>query len=147
VENVQISGFQWDEGNRAKCQKHGISVETIESLFQHPVAILPDETHSQKEQRFRAIGKTEDGRSVFMMKKKIPTFKTDQEAENFVATADLSKYNLSGARLVKFELKPKNKSISLRLPEDLFRAVQEKAKREGIPYQRLIRQAIEREVL
>ena len=81
------------------------------------------------------------------MKKKIPTFKTDKEAENFVAKADLSQYDLSGARMVKFELKPKDKAISLRLPEDLFKAVQDKAKREGIPYQRLIRQAIEKEVL
>jgi predicted DNA binding CopG/RHH family protein len=80
------------------------------------------------------------------MKKKIPTFKTDKEAENFVATADLSKFDLSGARLVKYELKPKDRSISLRLPEDLFNAIQNKAKREGIPYQRLIRQAIEKEV-
>ena len=81
------------------------------------------------------------------MKKQIPTFKTDKEAENFVATADLSKYDLSGARMVKFELRPKDKAISLRLPEDLLKAVQSKAKSEGIPYQRLIRQAIEREVL
>ena len=29
------------------------------------------------------------------MKKKIPTFKTDVEAGRFVATADLSKYDLS----------------------------------------------------
>jgi predicted DNA binding CopG/RHH family protein len=81
------------------------------------------------------------------MKKKIPTFKTDEEAENFVATADLSKYDLSGARMVKFGLKPKDKAISIRLPEGLYNAIQSKAKREGIPYQRLIRQAIEREVL
>jgi predicted DNA binding CopG/RHH family protein len=81
------------------------------------------------------------------MKKKIPTFKTDEDAEVFVATADLSKFDLSGARLVKFELKPKDKAISLRLPEELLKAVQNQAKREGIPYQRLIRQAIEREVL
>ncbi|MGD0154013.1 MAG: BrnA antitoxin family protein [Thermacetogeniaceae bacterium] len=81
------------------------------------------------------------------MKKKIPAFKTDEEAENFVAKADLSQYDLSGARMVKFELKPKDKAISLRLPEDLFNAIQNKAKREGIPYQRLIRQALEREVL
>jgi uncharacterized DUF497 family protein len=67
MENVQISGFQWDEGNRAKCQKHGVSIEAIESLFQNPVAILPDETHSQEEQRFRAIGKTVEGRTVFVI--------------------------------------------------------------------------------
>ena len=81
------------------------------------------------------------------MKKKIPTFKNDEDAETFVATTDLSKFDLSGARLVKFEFKPKDKAISLRLPEDLLLAVQNQAKREGIPYQRLIRQAIEREVL
>ncbi len=81
------------------------------------------------------------------MKKKIPTFKTDEEAEKFVATADLTEYDLSGFRMTRFEFKPKDKAISLRLPEDLFKAVQDKAKREGIPYQRLIRQAIEREVL
>ena len=67
MENVQISGFQWDEGNRAKCQKHGVSIEAIESLFQNPVAILPDETHSQEEQRFWAIGKTVEGRTVFVV--------------------------------------------------------------------------------
>ena len=80
------------------------------------------------------------------MKKKIPTFNTDEEAEAFVATADLTEYDLSGGYMIKFELKPKNKSISLRLPEPLLTAVQNRAKIEGIPYQRLIRQAIERAV-
>ena len=37
------------------------------------------------------------------MKKTIPTFKSDAEAERFVATADLSKYDLSGLKLVRFE--------------------------------------------
>jgi predicted DNA binding CopG/RHH family protein len=49
--------------------------------------------------------------------------------------------------MVKFEFKPKDKAISLRPPEDLLKSVQNKAKREGIPYQRLIRQAIEPTVL
>lgn len=80
------------------------------------------------------------------MKKKIPTFKTDEEAENFVATADLTEYDLSGFKMTRFEFKPKDKSISLRLPEDLLNALHIKARREGIPYQRLIRRAIEREI-
>jgi predicted DNA binding CopG/RHH family protein len=80
------------------------------------------------------------------MKKKIPVLKTDEEAENFVATADLTEYDLSGFRMTRFEFKPKSTSISLRLPDDLLKAVRSKAEREGIPYQRLIRQAIEREV-
>ena len=50
------------------------------------------------------------------MKKKIPPFKDDEEAEAFVATADLADYDLSGAKLVRFELKRKDKSnLRLRL--------------------------------
>jgi predicted DNA binding CopG/RHH family protein len=80
------------------------------------------------------------------MKKKIPTFKTDEEAERFVETADLSEYDLSGAQLVRFELKRKDKSINLRLPEDLLDAVRSKAEHAGMPYQRFIRLALERAV-
>lgn len=77
------------------------------------------------------------------MKKKIPTFKSDREAEEFVDKADLSEYDLSGARMVRFEFKPKDRSITMRLPEDLFTAVKDEAERSGIPYQRFIRKAIE----
>lgn len=80
------------------------------------------------------------------MKKKIPTFKSDREAEEFVAKADLTKYDLSGAQLVHFELKPKSKSISLRLPEELYEAVRDEADRTGITYQRFIRLALEQAV-
>jgi predicted DNA binding CopG/RHH family protein len=78
------------------------------------------------------------------MKKTIPTFKTDEEAEQFVATADLSEYDLSGGQIVRFELKPKDKSINLRQPEQLLEAVRNRAARAGVPYQRFIRIAIER---
>jgi predicted DNA binding CopG/RHH family protein len=76
------------------------------------------------------------------MKKIIPTFKTDEEAEQFVATADLSEYDLSG-EFVKFELRKKDRSVSLRLPEPLYEAVKQRAQSVGIPYQRFIRMAIE----
>jgi hypothetical protein len=39
------------------------------------------------------------------MKKTIPTFKTDKEAEAFVATADLSQYDLSGGQVMRFAMK------------------------------------------
>jgi predicted DNA binding CopG/RHH family protein len=80
------------------------------------------------------------------MKKPIPTFKSDKEAEDFVATADLTEYDLSGGRLVRFELRPKDKSVSLRLPEKLLTAVRSRAKRAGVPYQRFIRMALEQAV-
>ena len=77
------------------------------------------------------------------MKKKIPTFKSDEEAEAFVAKADLTNYDLSGAKLVRFELKRKDKSINLRLPAQLLKAVRSRAEKEKIPYQRFIRMALE----
>lgn len=61
------SGFDWDKGNRAKCEKHGLSAATVESLFTRPLAVLPDAAHSQRENRFRAIGRTEKGRGVFIV--------------------------------------------------------------------------------
>lgn len=78
------------------------------------------------------------------MKKPIPTFRTDKEAEDFVAQADLSEYDLSEGQFVRFEMRPKDKAVSLRLPETLLEAVRGEAKREGVPYQRFIRMAIER---
>ena len=28
--NFAVSGFDWDDGNRAKCEKHGVSITEIE---------------------------------------------------------------------------------------------------------------------
>ncbi len=64
---MEFSGFDWDRGNRAKCQAHGVSTEAIESLFGRPVAILPDAAHSRLERRYRAIGWTGEGRAVFVV--------------------------------------------------------------------------------
>jgi predicted DNA binding CopG/RHH family protein len=80
------------------------------------------------------------------MKKKIPIFKSERTASAFVDKADLSRYDLSGARLVRFEIKRKDKSINLRLSEDLYDAVRERAARVGLPYQRFIRLALEQAV-
>ena len=80
------------------------------------------------------------------MKKKIPTFKGDEEAERFVEIADLSEYDLSGARPVRFEFEKKAARVNMRLPEPLLAAVKDRAKALGIPYQRFIREALERAV-
>ena len=78
--------------------------------------------------------------------KKLPTFKSDRAAEQFVDKADLSQYDLSGGEFVRFELKPKDKSVNLRLPGQLLDAVRLRAKRAGLPYQRFIRMALEEAV-
>jgi len=53
------------------------------------------------------------------MKKKLPTLTSDAEAEAFVATADLSEYDLTGMVPVRFELKPKDKSVNRQSIGDL----------------------------
>ena len=80
------------------------------------------------------------------MRRKIPSFATDEEAESFVAEADLTEYDLSGARPVRFEFQPKTERVNMRLPAPLLQAVKMAAAKRGIPYQRLIRLAIEREL-
>ncbi len=64
---MRVAGFDWDEGNRSKCQKHGVSTAAVESLFQRPIAVLPDPLHSKSEERFKAIGKTAKGRGIFLV--------------------------------------------------------------------------------
>jgi|SRR6185312_7842864 len=64
---MEFTGFEWDESNQAKCRKHGVSIETIENQFYRGLMILPDATHSQREQRFRAVGRTDKGRAIFLV--------------------------------------------------------------------------------
>lgn len=80
------------------------------------------------------------------MKRKIPTFRTDREAADFVEKADLTKFDLSGATPMRFELEKKEARVNMRLPSPLLDAVKARAKARGIPYQRLIREALERAI-
>lgn len=80
------------------------------------------------------------------MKKKIPTFKSDRAAAAFVDKADLTEYDLSGASLTRFEIKPKDKSVNLRLSSQLYDAVRKQAARAGLPYQRFIRVTLEQAI-
>lgn len=53
-------GFEWDEGNIDKSfKKHGISWSQSEEIFlDKDLKILKDIKHSEKEERYIAIGKT-----------------------------------------------------------------------------------------
>ena len=82
-----------------------------------------------------------------MKKKKIPTFKSDRQAEKFVAESDLTEFDLSGFKPVQFEFDRKTAKINMRLPEKLLDAVKTRASERGIPYQRWIREALERAVV
>ena len=60
-----IGGFDWDEGNRKKCEKHGVSVRAIEEVFARALSIEPDSFAD--EERIRVIGTTSAGRYVFLV--------------------------------------------------------------------------------
>ena len=75
--------------------------------------------------------------------KTIPHFESDQELEHFVDTADLSEYDWSGFKPLRFELKKKDARINMRVPAQQLDAIKQAAANEGIPYQRFIRNAID----
>jgi len=76
--------------------------------------------------------------------KTLPNLATDKAAEEFVESADLSEFDLSGFKPMNFEFENKSASISMRLPESQLAAVKAEAKKRGIPYQRFMREMIQR---
>jgi len=68
---------------------------------------------------------------------------TDEEAEQFMANTDLTESDFSEFRTVLFEFQPESERVNMRLPKTLLDAVTVSAARAGVPYQRLIRQALE----
>lgn len=81
------------------------------------------------------------------MKKKLPAFKTDEAAARFLDRKDLSDYiNAENMVPARFEFERKTKNLTMRIPATLLEAVKARAARQGIPYQRFIRQTLERVV-
>lgn len=64
--HTAAEGFDWDEENRQKCQKHGGSVGEIETLFSGTPLVAPDLAHSADEYRFIAVGRNAQGRPLFV---------------------------------------------------------------------------------
>ena len=62
------TGFDWDDGNTQECRKHGVTTENIEKLFQSTsLRVEPDAVNSISETRFRAIGRSDGGRAIFVV--------------------------------------------------------------------------------
>jgi uncharacterized DUF497 family protein len=64
---MEFDGFDWDDSNRGKCQKHGVSIGEIESVFGSALRVGPDPFDPTVERRFRAIGRTKTGRPIFVV--------------------------------------------------------------------------------
>ena len=77
------------------------------------------------------------------MGKRVPQFKTDEEAEKFLGQ-DLTDY-LDPAHMIplRFEFQPKDAQVNLRLSKGLLDAIKTRAAAEGISYQKFIRMTLE----
>lgn len=63
IDFEQITGFDWDDGNARKNQKHGVAqAEAEEVFFNQPLLLLDDARHRDQEARYHALGKTLAGR-------------------------------------------------------------------------------------
>src|SRR3989344_3835242 len=63
----RVHGFDWDAANSKKCQKHGVSIAEIESLFISMPIVHPNRKHSDAEARYSAIGRKATGRGLFVV--------------------------------------------------------------------------------
>ena len=65
MDQSKITGFNWDDGNARKNDKHGVSMAEAEQVFFNaPLLLLEDSAHSQQEPRLHALGKTDEGRAL-----------------------------------------------------------------------------------
>ena len=66
---TEYDGFDWDAGNRGKNSlRHGVTdAECEEVFFNEPLVVVPDKPHSAQEQRFYALGHTNQRRLLFVV--------------------------------------------------------------------------------
>ena len=64
--NIAIVGFEWDAGNREKCERHGLSPSLVEEFLRGEVWVAPDLRHSEKEDRFLAVGRSPTKRPMIV---------------------------------------------------------------------------------
>lgn len=64
-----LEGFDWDEGNIGKnWERHRVShIECEEVFFNAPLIVNEDEPHSEREDRYYVLGKTDSGRLLFVV--------------------------------------------------------------------------------
>ncbi len=65
IDLAKIAGFDWDDGNSRKNDKHSVSMAEAEQVFFNaPLLLLADARHSQVEPRFHALGKSDEERAL-----------------------------------------------------------------------------------
>lgn len=63
----KIEGFEWDRGNLEHIKIHDVSYKECEDgFFNKPLLVNEDKAHSKLEERFQALGQTNNGRLLFV---------------------------------------------------------------------------------
>jgi uncharacterized DUF497 family protein/predicted DNA binding CopG/RHH family protein len=165
------TGFDWDEANALKnWERHRVTTEEAEAVFfNEPLVFRGDVSHSKREKRYYALGRTDGGRYLFAAftirvprlrvisvrdmnrkkgrpmpvtkKKAAPEFRSEDEEREFWAGHDSTEYiDWSAGRRRKFpNLKPTLRTISLRLPVSMIEDLKILANRRDVPYQSLLK--------
>ncbi len=62
-------GFDWDEGNFHKnWERHGVTIAECEQpFFNQPIIISDDLVHGDDEDRYLALGRTDQNRKLFLV--------------------------------------------------------------------------------
>lgn len=66
---ADCDAFEWDDGNAAKARaRHDVEPGECEQVFfGEPLLVSADAKHSQVEQRWRALGMTLSGRTLYLV--------------------------------------------------------------------------------
>ncbi len=164
-----ITGFDWDADNVYKnITKHNVyDAEAEQVFFNRPLIVKRDVRHSQNEDRYFVLGRTNHERLLFVSftirsknirvisvrdmtkreecmkttKKEIPEFQNEEEEREFWGKHDSVDYiNWEEGEIGRFpKLKPNTKSISIRLPETLIEDLKILAHKRDVPYQSLLK--------
>ena len=80
------TGFEWDERNTGKNrQRHRVTPSECEEMFfNRPLVVADDIKHSEKENRFYALGHADSGRMLFVV------FTVRQNLIRVVSARDMS---------------------------------------------------------
>ena len=166
-----LIGFDWNEGNKQKnWEKHQVDYTECEQVFfNKPLLISDDTNHSSQEQRYYALGRSDAGRTLFLVfttrsnkiriisardqskkkekymnskRKPIPQIKSEDEEREFWATHDSTEYidwSKAERNPALTRLKPSTRTISIRLPESLIAELKALANKRDVPYQSLVK--------
>ena len=77
-------------------------------------------------------------------KKPWPTLQSDEAAQDFVDTADLSEFDWSAAEPIRHEFEDKSARVTMRMPPAQLEQIKAEAAKRGMKYQRFMRVLMDR---